>query len=156
MFYLFHYFTDYEKQTELHFGDSGKKSTFLKASHLKTCFLKLFGIYCSKKGSFDELAHVCITIPRDRAIANEERCSQDSSRFITGTRVILIGAFLLYLTGGLSSPDVHPGDLHTHLFPFIIPYSLCMTFDKQASVLDKFTRPNKCVEIRAKTIFSRA
>ena len=70
MFYLFHYFTDYEKQTELHFGDSGKKSTFLKASHLKTCFLKLFGIYCSKKGSFDELAHVCITIPRDRAIAN--------------------------------------------------------------------------------------
>ena len=29
------------------FGDSGQKSTFLKASHLKTCFLKLFGIYCS-------------------------------------------------------------------------------------------------------------
>ena len=73
----------------------GSKKYFFKGVSFKNLFLKIVW-HLAKKGSFDELAHVCITIPRDRAIANEERCSQDSSRFITGTRVILIGAFLLY------------------------------------------------------------
>ena len=32
---------------------------------------------------------------------------------LSETRAILIGAFLLYLTGGFSSPVVHLGDLYT-------------------------------------------